>query len=527
VQRILSFLLLLFLPLSALADGMVVPTIAYPANVTIPDQRALICISNGTERLVIETRFTGAGTNFAWVVPLPSQPVIEEATTGLFPTLQYLFQPQIVHEVPHYYIGILLVLGFVYLLRLAAKSIWNAFVIIIFITIPAVMLLPALSAAKRSSMSSETSNQTVSILDRKLVGIFEMTTITSRDPKALENWLRENGFALSTNAEPIIASYIKDGWVFVATKIRRDDAKPDTSTPHPLSFTFKTDKPVYPLRLTRLNGNPLSVELYVFCPARAEAPHFKIERCTRPNYPEPPPNDLWSWNRRRSSSATPNIVHPLLRKWVIGSPVATKLVGRLSPAEMRDDVWLNWTSFSEKGNHLFSQSGALTIALNWSVGVWAGSLLAVCIFDLSNKRHRSKLSKSAGITTVCCIGLTGLIYLALPKMETRLVKGPSEKWERIFFHFANEVSSDVTNHSPVADVRLIAKNLITIGETNAPRWDEWSRSADWANWQNYYLGGPLREEDSPGNYTIREVNGRLEFVVYDADGAERIQTLGE
>jgi hypothetical protein len=105
MQRIASFLLLLFLPVVVLADGMVVPTIAFPAKVTVPDQRALICYTNGTERLVIETRFTGAGTNFAWVVPLPSQPVIEEATTGLFATLQYLFRPQIIHDVPRYSLG--------------------------------------------------------------------------------------------------------------------------------------------------------------------------------------------------------------------------------------------------------------------------------------------------------------------------------------------------------------------------------------------------------------------------------------
>jgi hypothetical protein len=135
MQRIISLLLLLILPVMALADGMVVPTVAYPAKVTIPDQRALICFSNGIERLVIETRFTGAGTNFAWVVPLPSQPVIEEATTGLFPTLQYLFRPEIVHEVPRYYIGILFGLGLIYLLRLAAKSVWNAFVIAFFVLV--------------------------------------------------------------------------------------------------------------------------------------------------------------------------------------------------------------------------------------------------------------------------------------------------------------------------------------------------------------------------------------------------------
>src|SRR5690349_13464671 len=114
MKRTLSFLLFLFLPIAALADGGIIPTIAYPAKVTIPDQRALICLSNGTERLVIETRFTGEGTNFAWVVPLPNPPVIEEATTGLFPTLEYLFRPEIVHEVPRYYLGILVAMGLIY-----------------------------------------------------------------------------------------------------------------------------------------------------------------------------------------------------------------------------------------------------------------------------------------------------------------------------------------------------------------------------------------------------------------------------
>ena len=517
MQRIFSFLLLLFLPVAALADGMVVPTIAYPANVTIPDQRALICISNGTERLVIETRFTGAGTNFAWVVPLPSQPVIEEATPGLFPTLQYLFRPQIVHEVPLYYIGILLALGFIYLLRLAAKSVWNAFVIAFFILILAVMLLPALSAAKRSSMSSETSSQTVSILDCKLVGIFETTTITSRDPKALENWLRENGFAISTNAEPVIASYIKDGWVFVATKVRRDDANLDTSTPHPLSFTFKTDKPVYPMRLTGLNTQSLSVELYVFGPARAEAPHFKVERCTRPNYPEPPPNDSWSWNWRRSSPETPDIVHPLLRKWVIGSPVATKLIGRLSPADMQNDVWLDQTPFIfEQKNRLFSQQGALTIALNWGTEFFAAGLVTVWFLAFTVKKYKAKLPQLFGYVFLSSLCLAGLIYLCLPKIEVHTVKVPRGMEQVNLFDLGGYLS-DTT---PVTHAEVSARvQRLLANPTNDVEWNSFTGSRR-MSLDNYLLGGRIREEDSPGNFTFREHDGHLEFVTYDAQGAE-------
>jgi len=417
----IPFLLLLFLPSAVLADGMVIPTVAYPAKITIPDQRALICFSNGTERLVIETRFTGAGTNFAWVVPLPSQPVIEEATTGLFPTLQYLFRPEIIHDVPWYWLGILITMGLIYLLRLLIKYASTDFIISLFYFLVfiflAALLLPALSTAKTKGMASGSSAQSVSILDRKIVGIFEITTIASHDAKALQIWLSQNGFAVPTNAEPVIASYVKDGWVFMATKVRRDKPDNETSTPHPLSFTFKTDKPVYPMRLTGVDNGSLSVELYVFGLSRAEALHFKVERCTQPNYSSDPEG----WSSR--SPENPVIVHPLLRKWANDAPVATKLTATLSPADMRKDVWINWTPFLGKGNRLYSWQGALTTALNLGAELFAAGLLVVCLLAFASESHKLKFPRRIGIMTVASIVLVGLFYLVLPKTEVKLAKG--------------------------------------------------------------------------------------------------------
>lgn len=83
---------------------------------TIPDQRALICWSNGVERLAIETRFRGEGTNFAWVVPLPGEPVMEQATQGLFATLEHIFRPNVIHNVPPLYSLLLAGAGVGYLL---------------------------------------------------------------------------------------------------------------------------------------------------------------------------------------------------------------------------------------------------------------------------------------------------------------------------------------------------------------------------------------------------------------------------
>jgi hypothetical protein len=46
------------------------------------------------------------------------------------------------------------------------------------------------------------------------------------------------------------------------------------------------------------------------------------------------------------------------------SATVTKLTATLSPDNMREDVWINWTRFSEKKSRLFSSHGAAIHALN-------------------------------------------------------------------------------------------------------------------------------------------------------------------
>src|SRR5215471_4884724 len=98
-MRRLAWILLLFGALSgraALADGKVFAAIDHSAS--IPDQQALIHYASGVETLVVETRFTGTGTDFAWVVPLPCVPEISAATTGLFPTLRAIMEPELIQS---------------------------------------------------------------------------------------------------------------------------------------------------------------------------------------------------------------------------------------------------------------------------------------------------------------------------------------------------------------------------------------------------------------------------------------------
>lgn len=502
MQRILLFVLLGLLPLNAAADGKVFST-ALAADVTIPDQRALIYFSNGVERLVIETRFTGAGTNFAWVVPLPSQPIIEAATTGLFPTLQHIFQPQIIHEVVPIYLYVLGAAGglIVFLALHQLKGFWPGVVLCLLLLGLAVFLLPALGTAKAGGDGS--SNAAVTVLERNVIGVYETTTIAAREPNALVAWLQEHGFVIHSNALPVVADYVKDGWVFVATKLQRAVAEPGTSTSHPLSFTFRTDQPVYPMRLTGVDNGTLDVELYVFGGRRAEAKHFKVERCTRPNMP--PQSRL-----RTFRDETLVIAHPQLSEWVSGAAVATKLTAKLAPEQMRQDVWIEWKPFSEQQSYRYSRRGAAILALNWSVGILATVLVGVGLVT-GFGRSKVSLPKLIRGAAVFSLAAGGAIYIAAPTVEVRLVKMPRLHTKNAQANMVNLVYGE-----PLERAREIVGQLSNGVEFEAPG------GMYRGGWTNFFLGGLIREEDSPGNFVLREADGKVFLVTFDGWGRESI-----
>ncbi|HEX9047112.1 MAG TPA: DUF2330 domain-containing protein [Verrucomicrobiae bacterium] len=532
-------LLILVLPFVASADGVVLPTLAYPAKVSIPDQQAAVSFSNGLERLVIETHFSGVGSNFAWVIPLPNQPLIQPATAGFFPTLQYLCRPEIIHELPHYYASVLALMGLGYILlfvRPTGRLKWidllacgcvgggattssphEVFAVVSFCIVTGILvcdvvliriaqraplpvfvvtfafffcllglLLPAGTPLQIAATPAPTSER-VSVLDRKIAGIFETATIASQDPKALQSWLSENGYAIPTNAEPVIAGYVKENWIFVTVQVRRESAAVATSTPHPLSFTFKTAKPVYPMQLTGLNREPLNVDLFVLGETSATAPFFTVEKSDRQE-----------------------LRHPLLSQWFGSSPVITKLTARLLPAEMDKDVWISLSpNYVRHVNVFYSHDGALTTALNLAAYVFGAGLFVVCCWALAMPKLRPKLFWIFCALAIVSAAVGKLRHDSLPQMAVKLVRGGfrHHEYEHIL---AVERNLEESNFTSMAEVRAAVQNVIS-----NPAYTDYYGSTFW---ENKFVGGNFREEDSPGNYLLRETNRRVELVVVDANG---------
>ena len=135
---------------------------------------------------------------------------------------------------------------------------WFGFVLLLLLLL--VVALP--NFVRSRGVSSVASADSVKVLTRQVVGIYDTTTLTSADGRALLHWLNRHGFHTPATALPVISDYSKQGWMFVAATINRDAPGIDSSRPHPLAFTFLSEKPVYPLRLTGVENTHCSIELF-------------------------------------------------------------------------------------------------------------------------------------------------------------------------------------------------------------------------------------------------------------------------
>jgi len=510
---------LMLLPMCALGDGGFIPSTAFQ-TVEIPDQRALIHFTDGKETLVIDTAFKGDGTNFAWIIPVPSVPTVEPATTGLFSTLQMIFQPRIVHDVTGFYkFVILLGLLLAYVLWKAQRgeSPVGLLMIVALFAILASMLLPALGTTASSSGGP------VSVLQRKTVGVYETATLSSRDGQAVFDWLKQNGFVAPTNFIPAIRACAQEGWYFVASKIRLDASLSEAAKPHPLALTFKTDHPVYPLRLTGINNDSCRIELYVFGPGRAELPHFIVERCAKPSYP---PGEGQPELRRLEGL---RVRHPLLRQLVGGSPVATKLVGQLSSRQMQEDAYITWTPFREKRLTRYSEHGAAVMAANFAVPVLVVSLLGLLCVYWAREREpvlAKQAYKVVGAIILAALTGWGAIYLCLPKINVVVSRFPGLRMRVLHEREIPEILRYLQSQEAArrgGEFKPDATWMrLQLAETS-----DWRREAAAVHQTNLLSGQLWREEDSPGNYTIREATNGVVYVWYDLEGGENIVPLFE
>ena len=487
----------------AAADGCYFPERAYKTPPTIPTQRALVVFRDSTERLIIESSLEAKGRHFGWIVPLPAKPSdIEECSSGLLTTLSHCISTRIIHDLtairdPMAALAGVVALWAAVVLALKPKRRLLPLLLMVLFALLLGVLLPSLGHAGRSGKDA-VGVPGVHIESAEIVGNYEVTVLTATDPGALNTWLDSNGFmSLSGDGAAIVSDYIRGGWCFAATKLQRNAT--GLARPHPISFTFPADRPVYPMRLTALTGASVALELFVIADKRAVVngltTEFSDQLTKRERHYSGPHVQHLPAHSVAGRGFRVVIGHPGLPDLVWDDCCLTKLSGTITPQDMKADIIPDFRAPSPYRQKAYSRRGARDTAVLVALGAWIIGLPAWLLAVYG--RIRSDKGRLFSLTRVCVpalggtVALCGCVYALLPKTEVTTQKGGSYHTE-LRYVLRAVIEESIESLGPMSTVALV---------------DVRTRLADYFTknvMANRLSGGNVHEEDSPGNYVLYE-----------------------
>jgi hypothetical protein len=267
---------------NAHADGKMYVREKVPAD--IPYQRAVIAHDGTHELLILQSKFTGDAKEFAWVVPIPSNPKLgciaeSREAEALFRRVSSV-SPEVIRMGPLVLpaVGLIIILtGIIVYVRdtrkrrmekLPSPMVSRGFVLILvglFFALFAVAI-PSLTMARSAG---------VEVLQSAQVGVYDAKVVQAAGTAPLLQWLREEGFQFSKDDEAAFERYVKAGWCFVTAKVTPGKDREfggREGLVNALMLYFKTKDPVYPLALTGTIGTQTEVVLYVFAKGKQDAP---------------------------------------------------------------------------------------------------------------------------------------------------------------------------------------------------------------------------------------------------------------
>ncbi|MFI4854141.1 MAG: DUF2330 domain-containing protein [Phycisphaerales bacterium JB065] len=409
----------------AKADGKVFLSIATDtgSGSTMPRQRAIIAYKDGEQRLAIDTAFTGAGEEFAWLVPLPSEPEILPATKGMFDTAAMVTAPRVSGRGATVLLPALILGGAIFGMALNIRRSETLLLILLVLFLVA-LLLPALSMVR-----SLPGSFAVDLRSEQQVGVYDTAVLTADDSSELLAWLNEQGYAAPDGAQAVMQDYLDRGWVFAAAKLRDDsDARGDRRA-HPLQFRFSTEQPVYPMSLTAVDNETIELELFIFAEGTASTDRLKRVTSFGAERDNRDADDHAARGLLRKKPAI--VAHPGLIDIVDGLPWVTRMRGVLTPAQQRKDLEIKLGKATTKNPLRRTPDAHLSNAI--AVGIWVAtgfSILWLLMAGLSRESsERPLLPRSASrlpwLVTILVTGLltAGGVYFGTPIYRGELSRG--------------------------------------------------------------------------------------------------------
>jgi hypothetical protein len=188
--------------------------------VASPKQEAVLIVDGNAVRVILRTHFRGGPEELAWVVPVPARPTdIKPGDDSLFTLLEEETAPRFVRVLP---------------------SKGHGFVC---------------GCATWVYEGGEPLAPPVRVVEVGKAGIFDYAVLSSRDANELSRWLRENKYAIPDGAAAVFDSYVRQGWHWLAMRVRAEAGSQLDRAPHPITYTYRSERLVYPLAISRLSAD--------------------------------------------------------------------------------------------------------------------------------------------------------------------------------------------------------------------------------------------------------------------------------
>jgi Uncharacterized protein conserved in bacteria (DUF2330) len=186
------------------------------------------------EHLIRSVTFEGAGRTFAYLVPVPSTPVVAEADETIFEQLERFWQQRRPSDTTYSYGGI------------------------------GSALLSPPSAPMRPEPP-------VQVLASTRVAGLDTAVLDGHSFVAIGDWLRQNGFEYREELSSWLEPYVRAGYQIVAFKYAKDAAPPRVGS-RAVRLSFSTPRPFYPYRQPSDAGaTPRTLRLYAVGATSLEA----------------------------------------------------------------------------------------------------------------------------------------------------------------------------------------------------------------------------------------------------------------
>ncbi len=215
-----------------------------PPDPTVPivqaGERILFGMKDGEVTAHIQVQYSGAASDFGWLLPMPSVPEMELGSDELFAQLTAQTQPK--YRLDREYLG-------------NCPFDPNRFG-------------QGGGAPSNDSAGGESGEGGGSpLVLRDTLGPYDYAVLRADAKQPMLDWLDENGFFVPAGTEDVVDTYIKPGAFFLALKLQSGE---DAGDIQPVVLKYQSDLPMIPIILTSVAADPdMGVQVWVLGDDRA------------------------------------------------------------------------------------------------------------------------------------------------------------------------------------------------------------------------------------------------------------------